>query len=139
MRYLCCLLVIATVLAGCDRGPAPPKRGKLEGNVTLSGKPVPEGKIWFFALEPDGVNVLAEIKDGKYSVPEDEGPTKGKYRIQFSVPSGKISRTPNPDIPGEWLEEPIELLPPKYHRDSQIVQDYDPDAPKAYDFSLTVP
>ena len=45
--------------------------------------------------------------------------------------------TPNPDIPGAWLEEPSETLPPRYHRDSQYVLDYEPDNPKPYDAALT--
>ncbi|HTK74104.1 MAG TPA: hypothetical protein VL371_02540 [Gemmataceae bacterium] len=47
-------------------------------------------------------------------------------------------RTPNPDIPGAWLEEPSETLPARYHRESQFVLDYDPDDnPKPYDAALT--
>jgi hypothetical protein len=139
MRLLTCCLIAAIPLAGCNFGPAPPKRGKLDGNVTLNGAPIAAGKIWFFALDESGVNVLAPIKDGHYSLPEGQGPTKGKYRIQFSVPSDKKNRFPNPDFPGQWIEEPFELLPPRYYRDSQIIEDYDPAIEKSYDFQLTMP
>jgi hypothetical protein len=72
-------------------------------------------------------------------LPEGEGPTKGKYRVQISVPSDKINRFPNPDFPGQWIEEPIELLPPKYNRSSEMVTDYDPASPKPHDFQLQMP
>jgi hypothetical protein len=137
-RLLLCFVSLVA-LAGCDSGPEEPQRGKLEGQVTLNGKPVKQGTIRFFALDPNGINVAADIQDGRYSVPEGQGPSKGKYRVEFSVPSDKKTRIENPDLPGEWLEEAVELLPPKYHRDSQIVQDYDPATEKSYDFKLTTP
>src|SRR4051794_4089942 len=109
------LVVVAIVLGGCNTGPAPPKRGKLEGKITLSGKPVANGRIKFFALDPAAVNVAADIKDGQYSVPAEQGPSKGKYRVEFSVPSTTKRRIPNDDIPGQFIEEAPETLPPKYH------------------------
>jgi hypothetical protein len=122
--------------AGCRSGPAPPKRGTIHGRVTLDGKPVAKANIRFIALETRGVNVLAAVKDGIYELPEGQGPVKGKYRVEFSVP-GPGRRVPNPDIPGAWLEEPSETLPARYHRESQYVLDYDPDDPRPYDVELT--
>jgi hypothetical protein len=123
------------VAAGCN-APRPPKRGKLYGKVTLDGKPVAKASIRFIALEASGINVLASVNDGAYEVPESQGPVKGKYRVEFSVP-GPTRRVPNPDIPGAWLDEPSEALPPRYHRDSKHVLDYDPEDPKPYDAQLT--
>jgi hypothetical protein len=133
------LLIIGIVIAGCNGGLAAPKRGKLEGTVTLNGKPVANGIIRFMALDPNGTNAAAPIKDGRYSVPEGQGPTKGKYRVEFSVPSATKQRVPNDDIPGEFMEVAPETLPPRYHRESKITQDYDPGQPRSYDFQLTVP
>jgi hypothetical protein len=130
---------MVTLASGCDRGPAPPKRGKLEGKVTLNGKPLPSGTIRFMALDPNGVNVLATVKDGRYSVPEADGPTKGKYRVEFSVPSATKQRVPNDDIPGQFMEVAPETLPPRYHRDSAIAIKYDPDKPQPHDFQLATP
>ena len=61
---------------------------------------------------------------------------KGKYRVEFSVPSATKTRTPNPDIPGEWLEEASEMLPPRYHRDSTMTLDYDPADPRPVEYKL---
>jgi hypothetical protein len=104
--------------------------------VTLDGKPAAKANIRFIALEAAGVNVLARVADGKYDVPDGQGPTKGKYRVEFSVPSTKTRRTQNPDNPLEWIEEPQETLPARYHRDSQYLLDYDPDDPKPYNAEL---
>ena len=128
--------VIAVVAAGCGGAPAPAKRGKISGKITLDGKPVAKANVRFIALEASGFNVLAPVSNGVYEVPEGEGLVKGKYRVEFSVP-GPGRRVPNPDIPGAWLEDPMETLPARYHRESQYVLDYDPDNPKPYDAALT--
>ena len=122
--------------AGCG-APPPPKRGPISGTVTLDGKPAARANVRFIALDPNGANVLARVTNGTYDVPAAEGPTKGKYRVEFSVPAAATRKTRNPDNPLEWLEEPQETLPPRYHRDSEFVMDYDPDAPKPYDAALT--
>jgi hypothetical protein len=130
------ILAALTLADGCSRAPAPPRRGKIYGKVTLDGKPVAKANIRFIALEASGINVLAPVTDGVYEVSEGQGPVKGKYRVEFSVPK-RGRRVPNPDIPGAWLEEPIETLPARYHRDSPYLLDYDPDNPKPYDAELT--
>jgi len=140
MRGLCWFLVAAAILpAGCDRGPPPAQRGKLGGKVTLNGKPLPSGTIRFMAIDPNGTNVLADVKDGEYSLPETKGPTKGKYRVEFSVLSATKVRVPNDDAPGQFMEIAPETLPPRYNRTSQITVDYDPANPQSHDFQLTTP
>jgi hypothetical protein len=139
LPLLCLLSVASVAIPGCKTGPAPPQRGKLDGKVTLNGKPVSKGFVRFMAIDPSGHNVAATITDGKFSVPAGEGPSKGKYRVEFSVPSATKRRIPNDDVPGEFMEEAPETLPPRYHRDSTIVRDYDPDKPESYDFPLTTP
>jgi hypothetical protein len=130
------LAVALTWMAGCSSAPAPPRRGSIHGKVMLDDKPVPKANVRFIALESGGVNVLAAVKDGVYQVPEGKGPVKGKYRVEFSVPKAG-RRVPNPDVPGAWLEEPIETLPARYHRESNYVLDYDPDDPRPYNAELT--
>ena len=138
MRLLWALAVLfLAVVIGCEDGPAEPVRGPLSGSVALDGKPVANGQVRFIALDPGGVNVLAVVTDGKFNVPAEAGPAKGKYRVEFSVPSATKTRTPNPDIPGEWLEEASETLPPRYHRDSTITLDYDPAKVQPVEYKLT--
>jgi len=132
-------IALLFTIAGCADAPKAPQRGKLEGKVTLNGKPVASGLIRFMAIDPSGTNVVATITDGQYSVPEGQGPSKGKYRIEFSVPSATKRRIPNDDIPGQFIEEPIETLPPRYHSKSEITADYDPTQSRPRDFQLTAP
>lgn len=135
--FLCAVLVIASAAWGCNAAPTTPKRGKLAGKVTLDGKPVATGLIRLIALDPDAVNVVAPVTNGEYSLAEGAGPAKGKYRVEFSVPSATKTRTKNPDNENEWLEEAAETLPPRYHRDSKLILDYDPDHPQPFDQALT--
>jgi hypothetical protein len=135
LRRLMFGALVVVLTAGCNGGPQPPRRGPISGKVTLDGKPVTQANIRFVALEAGGVNAAAAVKDGVYEVADGEGPAKGKYRVEFSVPGPK-RRVPNADIPGAWLEEATEILPPRYHRDSKFLLDYDPDNVKPYDVEL---
>jgi hypothetical protein len=128
-----------TCFTSCNRGPAPVKRGKLEGSVTVNGKPPASGVVRFMTLEPGGLNVIAPIHDGRFAVSEKEGPTKGKYRVEVSVPSATKRRIPSDDSPGQFIEEAPETLPPRYNSASTLVEAYDPGTPKSYDFKMTTP
>src|SRR5437773_10904132 len=139
MRGYCLLLAALTLAAGCSSGPATPQRGKIEGKVTVNGKPVSAGKIRFMAIDPNGTNVAADIKDGEFSVPAEQGPTKGKYRVEFSVPSATKRRIPDDDNPGKFIEEAPETLPRRYNFDSTITADYDPANSQPLNFPLTTP
>jgi uncharacterized protein involved in high-affinity Fe2+ transport len=131
--------ILIIMFTGCGQGPPAAKRVKVEGKVTVNGQPVANGFIRFMALDPNGMNSSAAIKDGHYSVPAEQGPTKGKYRVEFNVPSAQKKRIPNDDVPGQLIEEAPETLPAKYHAKSTMVQEIDPDKPQVFDFSLTVP
>jgi hypothetical protein len=134
-RLVLAFVAMALAADGCG-GPPPVLRGRIYGHVTLDGKPLPKGNVRFIALGPDGINVLAPVADGAFDVPEGQGLVKGKYRVEFSVPRlGPPMHSA--DFPDKLVQEPIETLPPRYHRDSQYVLDYDPDDPKPYDAALT--
>jgi hypothetical protein len=132
-----CVLAVTTV--GCEHAPLAAKRAKAEGRVTINGQPVANGYVRFMALDPNGTNVSALIKDGHYSVPENQGPTKGKYRVEFNVPSAQKKMVPDDDSPGKFREEAFETMPPKYNTKSALMQEIDPEKLQALDFALTVP
>ena len=139
MRGCYWLLAVLAVSGGCWSAPPAPQRGKIEGKVTVNGKPVSAGKIRFMAIDPNGMNVAADIKDGEFSVPAEQGPTKGKYRVEFSVPSATKRRIPDDDNPGKFIEEAPETLPRRYNFDSTITADYDPANSQPLNFPLTTP
>ena len=92
------LVLLATFGLGCNRGPAPSKRGELSGKITIDGKPVANGQIRLMSLEPNGLNAAAAVTSGEYHMPADQGPAKSKYRVEFSVPSATKRRVPNDEI-----------------------------------------
>jgi hypothetical protein len=139
LLHLSAWLIVAISVAGCNHAPPAVKRAKVEGKVTVNGQPVANGFIRFMALDPKGMNSAATIKDGHYSVAAEQGPTKGKYRLEFNVPSATKKRVPNDDAPGEFREEAPETLPAKYNTQSTTVRDVDPDKPQVFDFELRVP
>jgi hypothetical protein len=88
-------LWVCLACCGCTQ-PAGLVRYTLSGAVTMpDGQPVPAGEIGF---EPDsasgnkGPGSLSQIKDGKYSLPQDQGIVGGKYVVVISpfdgIPSG---------------------------------------------------
>ncbi len=81
------LSALVVMLTGCG-GQDGPSRYKLSGSVTMpDGKPVPAGEINF---EPDhlagnsGPGSMAQIKQGKYMLPTDQGVVGGKYTVTIS-------------------------------------------------------
>ena len=88
IRFTCAtLLVAASFLAGCGGGSGP--RGvDVSGIVTFDGKPVPSGVIYFdpdTAVQNDGVQGFARIKNGKYDTREtDKGIGGGPYRVRIT-------------------------------------------------------
>src|SRR5262245_24263105 len=139
MHGSCSLVAALALVVGCSSAPPAPKRGKIEGKVTVNGKPVAAGRICFMAIDPNGTNVATIIKDGDFSVPPDQGPTRGKYRVDFYVPPATKRRFPDDDIPAKSIEEAPETLPRRYNYDSNITADYDPGNPQPLNFQLTTP
>ena len=83
------VLALSAVVAftGCG-GQDGPIRYKLEGTISMpDGKPVPAGEAQF---EPDssagnkGPASTAQIRQGKYSLPKDQGVVGGKYIVTIS-------------------------------------------------------
>ena len=80
-------ILSTTSFLGCGAQDGP-VRYKLDGSITLSdGKPAPAGEISF---EPDsaagnsGPGSMGQIKEGKYSLPKDQGVVGGKYVVTIT-------------------------------------------------------
>lgn len=87
--------IVGTLLLGCSQNG--PVKYTVKGEILMpDGKPVPAGEISF---EPDaaagntGPGSMAQIKDGKYSLPRDRGVVGGGYSVVISpfdgVPFGE--------------------------------------------------
>ncbi|MDR1385396.1 MAG: hypothetical protein LBJ67_16345 [Planctomycetaceae bacterium] len=95
------IIVTALTLAfamGCGNS-NPQGRLKIEGNVTLKGKPVSNGSIQF---EPSGTQTERTqsggmITDGKYSVDAAHGLVAGEYKVRITVME---------EVPGSRVDDP---------------------------------
>ncbi len=81
------ILSMTVSFLGCG-GQDGPVRYKLDGSITmLDDKPAPAGEISF---EPDsaagnsGPGSMGQIKQGKYSLPKDQGVVGGKYIVTIT-------------------------------------------------------
>src|SRR4051794_16986957 len=73
------LLLGVVVCVGCSNEP---KRFEVNGNVTLKGKPVDEAIIDFMPVSTSGgIKQGALIRDGKYSIPKEQGLPPGEYKV----------------------------------------------------------
>jgi hypothetical protein len=95
-------------VAGC--GPSDPfNRQPVTGTVTLKGKPVAYGQIFFEPLDNQGVGTNAEVKDGKFELAKKEGLSPGKYRWMLSV----LDRIPTEPGGADTGPAPKNLVPAK--------------------------
>jgi len=121
-RVSCLVLLGALAAAGCGGGGGDTlPREPVTGTVTLNGVPVDHGNIQFRPVggQGDGTIAGAEIKGGKYSIPREQGPVAGGYRVIISsteetgAPSGG-------DMPGQVTSGAKELIPAKYNTSSNL-------------------
>jgi hypothetical protein len=96
-RFVILALVLA-LLSGC--GPARPKKVLVSGTVTMDGKPLQRGEIYFTVPEGGTAPDVLQVADGKF-----EGKvTVGKKRVEISSPQ------PVPTRPGAVQMGPPEVL-----------------------------
>ena len=133
LRLFPCLFVLLTCLIGCGPG-NPQGRLPIEGTVRLNEKPIVSGSISFDSVPDASVKISsgAVIKDGKYSIPRDQGLAAGDYivRLFASEDTGQIDKNTNAPLFKEQF-------PPKYNTASQEKISVSKDK-TVFDFNLTV-
>jgi hypothetical protein len=135
-----CLVGICLVTAGCQRrNYSGPQRYPLSGKVTVDGEPVDEGNIAF--TDPSGGTGLresgGEIKDGRFSVSEEKGPTAGKYRVRINwlKKTGKKYRAPETSDE-VWYDQRKEALPERFRGPKSELSAEVPSPNNTYNFDL---
>jgi hypothetical protein len=79
------LLGIAFCLSSGCGGPEyeGEQRAAVSGSVTLDAKPVVYGNVRFVPADGGSRPASGLIRDGKYSIPEEQGPNLGKYKVSI--------------------------------------------------------
>lgn len=114
------------LMLGLFAGCGDKKQAKVHGTVTYNGIPVEEGSISFFP-EPgtESRKASAAILDGAFDIPTDRGPFPGKFRVEITGVKKTGKKIPSAD-PGIEIDERIELIPDKYHRNSTLIREIAP-------------
>jgi hypothetical protein len=132
-------LTLSLSLAGCGGdGDDGLPRVAVSGSVTLDGKPLASGAISFMPESQGQVNpvsVGAVISRGSYTIPREQGPTPGKYRVGIiSVEDGP----PPPEVPG--LPPRVaarQLLPERYNSRSTLTAEVKAAGASQLDYALS--
>lgn len=120
---------LAMTMLGCGGKETAYPGVKLEGTVTIAGKPLADGLILFMPHEHGrGGGVKAVVKDGRYTA--DKVPT-GKVRVTFNAMQETGRMIESASSPGKLLPERIDLIPAKYRsgvplevKEEQLKQDF---------------
>ena len=118
LRRLAAVLVVGLFLVGltgCGR------RASVQGTVTFDGTPIDNGSITFVPESSGGQKASAQIKDGKYSIESERGPSPGKYKVEVTwmkVPPAK--KGADPDV---QQGEGKQMLPDKFNTATTLTAD----------------
>ena len=127
---LACLLL---ALAGCGGEESVP-RTAVSGTVTLQGKPLEEGIILFTPLAK-GPSAGGDIRQGKYQLPQEKGPSPGEYRVEIRAYRG-TGKKRRDEASGTVTEEMVSIIPDRYNSKSSLRAEVKADGPNKFDFQL---
>ena len=105
-------LLVLSQIVGCGGSSGPPPSAKASGQVTLKGKPLTEGEIYFVAAEKGYSANTTLNAEGKYQITSSLPPAS--YKIYFAAP-----RIVKPPMPGKPAPKASSFnLPAKYLSES---------------------
>jgi hypothetical protein len=132
-------LVLCLALGGCGAPSDDLPRQALSGTVTLNGQPLEVGIIQFQpASDQEPVPAGAEIKDGAYKVPRDQGVTPGNYRVFITSSGSKNQPALTPaESSGEKMPKVMpDLIPEEYNLKTTLTAKVEAGKDNKFDFDL---
>jgi hypothetical protein len=118
-------LAIILLAAGCSGGP---RKYPVSGTVTLDGKSLEEGDVYFMPLDPNIAAEAGHIQAGQFRFEAREGTMRVEIRASREMP-GK--RSPMGNIRKE------EYIPSRYNRESTLEAEVRSSGENVYTFDLT--
>jgi hypothetical protein len=137
MRVLLLAAIVAalSIAGGCSDDPL--GRHAISGTVKFDGAPLKEGNISFQPTEGQATYGGAQITDGKFSVPRDQGLVNGKYQVSINSPVPGTGGKPAPDaMPGDPPALSSELIPPNWNVASDHFIEIKKEGPFTFDFDI---
>ena len=110
--------VLFVVMIGC--GGKSEKRYPVTGKVTLDSQPLGEGTITFTPIGK-GLSSGGTIQNGSYSIPEDQGPSEGKFKV--AVNSRKATGKSIKGRDNSTVPETAEIVAPQFNATSGLTAD----------------
>jgi len=113
-------MVTLSLLSAIGCGEGGPARAAVQGTVTWKGLPIENGKISFIP-QNGGPEAIATIVNGKYQLPESEGPAIGSNRISIMglrILGPQEAGPPHP--PGTMIEATEQYIPNEYNNSSTL-------------------
>jgi hypothetical protein len=127
-------MVLSIALTGCGGS----KQEPVSGSVTWQGKAVEHGSINFFPKDGDGTTAGGEIKDGKFSIDKQNGPTPGKYRIEILAFRTTGKSEFDVDLNQQVAIEE-QIIPKQFNQASTLEQEIVSRKKNEFTFDLTKP
>jgi hypothetical protein len=120
------------LLSGC--GGERIERCPVRGSVRLDGQPLAEGTI-LFSPRAQGPSAGGEIRDGVFTLSEQEGPSPGPYLVEINAyrPTGKTERDA---ATGETITLAESIIPPRYNRNSTLTVEVKAGEENRFEFEL---
>ena len=84
----------------------------MSGNVKLDGQPLGEGTITFTPVGK-GLSAGGTIQSGAYSIPEEQGPSAGKFKVAVNARKATGKQTKGRD--GTSAPEMAEFVAPEFN------------------------
>ena len=120
--------VVGLVVTGCSKSRDDLPREPVAGTVTMDDQPLPEARIQFYpigdAAKSDAVGANAEVKDGQFAIPREDGLVPGRYRVKISRAEMKEAKD-RKGADGRKKMGP-ELIPARYNSKSDLEAEIKP-------------
>ena len=124
-RLVAILLMVLLALSGCGR--KGPIMVPVSGTVTLDGKPMPDGMIYFKTIVEGSVDQM-EIKDGKFAGKVEVG----DRRVEIC----RYGLGPPIKMGGGEIPNKIETLPARYNQASELEATVTERGPNEFKFAV---
>lgn len=122
--------IFCLLLAGCHQasGLPEPQRFPVRGTVTLDGKPLPVGVIYFKTIQTGALDSV-EIKEGKF-----EGQAQlGDRRVEICSYETLPPQASDPMATASQKN----TIPPKYNLESTLTANVTQDGPNEFRFEVS--
>jgi hypothetical protein len=128
LRVIVAWFAACSLLCGCDSGKrAEPARFPVSGSVTIDGKPLAQGVVYFKTVATGAID-SADVIDGKFQGKAEQGERRVEVCSYEKVPA-KADDPMSQDIQKN-------TIPARYNTDSQLTAKVTPNGPNEFEFKV---